>query len=87
MALRRSSDALRVLPLAFEAPADAARTGRDVGAAVDDAAAALAPEDAFAWPPIEALPPVDIALRLANALALVLFASNCAAIVLPRINQ
>jgi hypothetical protein len=86
MALRRSSDALRVLPLAFEAPVEAVRTGRDAGAAVDDAAT-LAPEDALAWPPIEALPPVDIALRLANALALVLFASSCAAIVLPRINQ
>jgi hypothetical protein len=47
MALRRSSEALRVLSLAFEAPAEAVRTARDAGAAVDDAAT-LTPEDALA---------------------------------------
>jgi hypothetical protein len=73
MARRRSSEALRaLLPALAAAPA---RTGgRELGAG-----AAAAPDRL----PSAALPPLDIALRLANASALPLFTFAVAAIVFP----
>ncbi|MGB5298526.1 MAG: hypothetical protein WBN48_07320, partial [Thiogranum sp.] len=73
IARRRSSEALRaLLPALAAAPA---RTGgRELGAG-----AAVAPDRL----PTAALPPLDIALRLANARALPLFAFAVASIVFP----
>jgi hypothetical protein len=80
MARRRSSEALRALPPALAAAP--ARTGvleLGTGAALAGAGAAVAPDRL----PSAALPPLDIALRLANARALPLFAFAVASIVFP----
>jgi hypothetical protein len=80
MARRRSSEALRaLLPALATAPprTDVRELGAGAGAAV--AEAVFAPDRL----PSAALPPLDIALRLANASALPLFAFAVAAIVFP----
>jgi len=80
MARRRSREALRALLLPALAAAPARTAGREPGAGAGAAAgAAVVPKRL----PIAALPPLDIALRLASARALPLFAFAVAAIVFP----
>jgi hypothetical protein len=78
MARRRSREALRALLLPALAAAPARTAGCEPGAGAA-AGAAVVPDRL----PIAALPPLDIALRLASARALPLFAFAVAAIVFP----
>jgi len=81
MARRRSSEALRaLLPALATAPPRTDVRELGAGAAVAAGAGAVFAPDRL---PSAALPPLDIALRLANARALPLFAFAVAAIVFP----